>query len=199
MKKVLTTIACVFLLACLLALSILAQDVTGQEKNQETGEGVSDFDTESWDVKDYLIEKIAPVLVGVLTGACALITTLGSIKKSLSSLKNTKEELRGEGEKSRELFLEQSNQLIACSSKMEDTSQHLEELKEKIEVLEKELYYLSEQSMSLAKIITIGFLGDEKRVGSGRGEKMMLLLENSQAMLEQISKKIKDLKASEVE
>lgn len=202
MKKALISILCAFLLSCLLALSVFASGVAdteqNQAQNQEITEGVSDFSPNGWDLRDYLIEKIAPVLVGVLTGVGALATTLGAIKKSLSSLKDAKKDLTDENAKNRELFLEQSSQLVACGSKMEDTSLAIEDLSNKIDTLEKQLYYLSEQSCSLAKIVTIGFLGDEKRVGSGTGEKMMLLLENSQGLLNEISRKIKELKKDEV-
>lgn len=203
MKKALISILCAFLLSCLFALSVFAGGAADTEQNQvqnqESTEGVSDFSTSSWDLRDYLIEKIAPVLVGVLTGVGALATTLGAIKKSLSSLKDAKKDLTDENTKNRELFLEQSSRLVACGSKMEDTSLAIEDLSNKIDTLEKQLYYLSEQSCSLAKIVTIGFLGDEKRVGSGTGEKMMLLLENSQGLLNEISRKIKELKKGEVE
>lgn len=121
---------------------------------------------EAEEIEVYIKDKIVPVAVGVLTAVIALITTLGSVAKSLNALKDTKESFTSEAENRKEY-----------SKKLERETEKLCEIVKDVPKLEEKLDSLTEECHMLAEILTLGFSSSSEVIKSGKGRQMSLLLE----------------------
>ena len=118
MKK---TLFIIFVLALCLCLGIVcfAEKEEGQNGSSgtstpTTGNAESD---DRIDVKAYIMDKMVPVAVAVLTSIVAFLATLGTIAKSLKSLKETKDAFKDEA-KERAVFFDSG--VIAIKDTMLD-------------------------------------------------------------------------------
>ena len=131
------------------------------------------------DVSEYIQEKIAPVVAGVLTSVVALVTTLGSISKSLTSLKDTKSSFTAEAKERAESFNLSTEMLKAQAKEIKEMIGCVPELEGQLLQLKSEVENLICQSTTLAEILTLGFSANSEIIKSGRGEVMSTLLENA--------------------
>ena len=174
MKRVLF-IALALVLCLCLSVGCFAQDDVGQEQIptlQEDGEREGEFD-----VKIYIMEKIVPVAVGVLTSALAFIATLGTIAKSLKALKDTKDAFKDEA-KERAVFFECGIEMLS------EKAQELTELVSDVPSLKEELTELAQECRLNSEILALGFSANSEIVKSGKGKKMSLLLENAKCKVQ---------------
>ena len=123
---------------------------------------------ENEEVKSYIENKIVPVVVGVLTAVIALLTTLGSVAKSLRELKDTRSDFKSEADTRREY----SKSLEREAQKLQALLKDVPELKERLDTLAKECYTLGE-------ILALGFSSNSEVVKSGKGRQMSVLLERA--------------------
>ena len=118
------------------------------------------------DIREYLQERIVPVVVGVATSVVALITTLYKIATSLKALSGTKDTLEQDTQKREEaskILGEQVEQIKASIKDVPNLEKSIEELKELCE--------------AMAEILSLGFSANAEIVKSGKGKKMAVLLE----------------------
>ena len=154
-KKLILTFVIALILMLLFSLTCFATEVKPTE-----------------DVSLYITEKILPIVVGVLTGVVALVTTLGKIAKSLKGLSDTKDTFEGEAESRRE-SLENSKKLLEEKVReLKETVNDMPQLKEKVDML-------IEECSTIAEILSLGFSASRELVKSGKAHQMAILLENA--------------------
>ena len=184
--KAIRGILCVMLILCFFAISVGASQV----QNQEIPKEVFDF-------KEYFQEKLLPIVIGVLTACCGLISSLVSIKKALLSLKEEKE-IISKRDKEREKLLDGERRQIkefnaqarAQLNAINQANQSIEEIKEGTLRLAMEIDLLSQA-------IGIVAFKDEEMVRTGKGKILYTLLEDSKALHAQLEKRLKELKNKE--
>lgn len=133
-------------------------------------------------LKEYVEEKIVPVLMGVITSAVALLSTLKGIFSALKGLKESKEDFQ----KERELIKESSKR------ELEKFAQKYEELKElvenvcvvtpQIENLKKKTEVLSMEIANLSEIASLGFCQNQELVKEGHARKIVILSEKNKEL-----------------
>lgn len=124
----------------------------------------------------YIKEKIVPVVVGVLTAVIALLTTLGSVAKSLNSLKDTKDTLSKEA-RVREEY----------SSTLKKEVEHLKEMVKDVPSLEEKINAMIDECQAIAQILSLGFSSNKEIIKSGKGREMSNLLEKVQSKRENLN------------
>ena len=127
-----------------------------------------------FDIKTYVMEKIVPVAVATLTSAAAFLATIGTVARSLKSLKDTKESFSDEA-KERALFFESGIELL------EEKAQELKELVSDVPKLKQELEALTQECRLNSEILSLGFSSNGEVIRSGKGKKMVALLEKSKS------------------
>lgn len=169
MKKLLK----IFVLACALSLCLSlvcsAEEFTGTEDTQ---------------LKDYITEKIAPVVAGVLTSAIALVTTLGSIAKSLNSLKDTKSAFSKEAQERADNFNTSTKLLENKADELKASVQCVPQLEGELIQLKKDIELLTSQCVDIAEILCLGFSANSDIIRSGKGKKMSVLLDSAKCKLQ---------------
>ena len=186
MKKVLFTVFIVALCLCLGVVCAAQEEGLHEEKllpstaltppsemEAEDKNSVS----ETIDVKAYIMDKIVPVAVAVLTSALAFLATLGTIAKSLKALKDTKEAFSDEA-KERAVFFECGMEMLT------EKTEELKELVSDVPKLKGELLALSEECRLNSEILTLGFSANSEVVRSGKGKRMAQLLENAKCKVQ---------------
>ena len=124
------------------------------------------------DVKAYIMDKIVPVAVAVLTSALAFLATLGTIAKSLKALKDTKDAFSDEA-KERAVFFECGMEMLT------EKTEELKELVSDVPKLKEELLALSEECRLNSEILTLGFSANSDVIKSGKGKRMSVLLNDA--------------------
>ena len=114
----------------------------------------------------YIKEKIVPVVVGVLTAVIALLTTLGSISKSLNSLKDTKD-----------IFSKEACDRQEYSKALKKEVEQLTQVVKNVPELEGKIDNLMRECETIAEILSLGFSSNKEIIKSGKGRQMSLLLE----------------------
>ena len=128
------------------------------------------------DIKDYIMDKIVPVAVAVLTSAVAFLATLGTIARSLKALKDTKDAFSDEA-RERAVFFESGIEML------DEKTQELKELVEDVPRLRGEISALAEECRLNSEILTLGFSANSEVIKSGKGKKMAALLENAKLIM----------------
>ena len=133
-------------------------------------------------LKDYVEEKILPVIVGVVTSIIALLSTLRGIFSSLKSLKSSKEQFDKEQEKIKENARQELEKITEKYSEIKSEiksviqlSEGLKELKERTEILSKEIANLSE-------IAALGFSKDKNLVLEGASREIVILAKENKEL-----------------
>ena len=122
------------------------------------------------EIKDYIEEKIAPVVIGVLTGIIGLISSIGTIKKAVNSLKDTKEILHSDSLE-RAMDYKRSKELISQNEEKIKT-----ELDNTVKALKEKMAHLEKRELLVAKVISLGFASNSDVVRSGRAAEMAKLV-----------------------
>lgn len=168
-KKVLISITFFALLCLLLSCVSYAQ---------ETGANSKD------DIKIYISEKIAPVVAGVLTSVIALVTTLGSIAKSLNSLKDTKSTFSKEAHERAVSFSTSAKLLENKAEELKAAVECVPQLEGELIQLKKDIELLTSQCVDMAEILCLGFSANSDIIRSGKGKKMSVLLDGAKCKLQ---------------
>ena len=184
MKRIFAFVFCLVFLLSSLALVVSAEEI---EKSKAE------------EIKEVLEERVAPIMIGVLTSVGALLTTLGTIKKTISSLKGTKDELAKENEqRKKELELQlsilekQHKESLEALEPIYKVEREGKEVKDSLEILSCEIEIL-------AKMVTALATGNEKLVRSGTGKEIYELLKESEALLAKIKEEKEEKSLCEVE
>ena len=194
-----------FLLFTLIIMVLLAVGVYAQENGSDKMSVVSDQKIEAGEqlnlpceqskpltpdpdplssdpLKDYIEEKILPIIVGVVTSIIALLSTLRGIFSSLKSLKASKENFEREQEKIKERsraelekITERYNEIKSEIKSVLQIKDGLCELKEKTEILSKEIENLSQ-------IAALGFCKDKDLVLEGASREIVILAKENKEL-----------------
>ena len=168
MKKVLF-IAFTLMLGLCLSIGCFAQEEGQDVEAPSPTEAVKEQEN---DIKAYIMDKIVPIAVAVLTSAVAFLATLGTIARSLKALKDTKDAFKDEA-KERAIFFESGIEML------DEKTQELKELVEDVPRLRGEISALAEECRLNSEILTLGFSANSEVIKSGKGKKMAALLENA--------------------
>ena len=165
MKRILLIALALALCLCL-SIGCFAQD-EGRDVGAPTPTAEGGID-----VKDYIMDKIVPVAVAVLTSALAFVATLGTIAKSLKALKDTKDAFKDEA-KERAVFFE-------CGIEMlNEKAEELKELVADVPKLKATVDSLTQECRLNSEILALGFSANSEVIKSGKGKRMAVLLENA--------------------
>lgn len=123
-------------------------------------------------LKEYIKDRIIPVVVGVLTSAVAVITTLSQVLKGVKSLKDSKDLL----EDSKEQIKTVSKSTEGQIAEIKDSIKELLPLFEEISYLKEAIEKYKGEIGTLEHILTLAYSADEKLVRSGKAKEMALLL-----------------------
>ncbi len=189
MKKLIIFVLSLVILCTLFSISAMASDEIADSDNisaQTSTEPAPDDNQESQVegektnseiIKEYLKEKILPVIIGVLTALCALLATLGKIKKAMCDLGASREEIKKEVE-SRDLsFKEKSEYIQARINEVKEALKDVPTLRENAEELRDEVLILKSECEALGKMLYLGFLQSKDVITSGAGKKIVQLAE----------------------
>ncbi len=127
---------------------------------------------EDVNLKEYITERILPVIIGVATSSFGFVAVLGTISRSLKSLKDTKEAFSKEAKDRQENF-DKATELLRAKA------DELEALVHDVPLLKEHLNELAQEEELLAEILTLGFSANADIIKSGKGKKMAILLENA--------------------
>ena len=173
MKKILIAFFAFVLCFCLCGICAAennpsTESVQGEAENSPSVES----EGEERDLKEYITDKILPIIIGVATSSLGFVAVLGTISRTLKSLKDTKESFSSEAKKRQEAFDEATRLLKEKTDELEALVRDVPELKGRLEEL-------TQESELLAEILTLGFSANSEIIKSGKGKRMSVLLENA--------------------
>ena len=146
---------------------------TGESEQGEAENSPSvESEQEERDLKEYITDKVLPVIIGVATSSFGFVAVLGTISRTLKSLKDTKESFSSEAKKRQEAFDEATELLRAKADELEALVHDVPQLTDKLKELR-------EENELLAEILTLGFSANTEIIKSGKGKRMAMLLEKS--------------------
>lgn len=159
MKRILTAIFVIAML-CTLSLTCFAEGVSD----------VNGAETEEFDFKSYLTEKIIPIAAGVATSLIALGGAIAKIKGTISTLNNSSGALNDVKTAVSGTLENVKGELKSGLSEIEEKIKDVPELKEAFYTLETEYKKLMEQNAALMEALKIGFgsIPDAVKNGSAR-------------------------------
>ena len=171
MKKVLFIILVLLVLLMLVTVSFASEIAT-------------EINTENDKLREYVEEKIVPVLMGVITSVVALLSTLKGIFSSLRGLKESKENFDKDRESIKE---ENKKELAKITEKYEEIKNEVKTvclLTTEIEKLKGQAEILSQEIVNLSQIASLGFSKNQKLVKEGNARKIVVLAEKSKEILD---------------
>ena len=145
-------------------------EIANEEAEEEKAYGKEEFD-----LKNYIQEKILPVVIGVLTAASALIATLVSISRSLGKIKDARDEFKKEAKEREKSFKAQSDLLKTKADELLKIAGELPKLKGEISSLQETTDKLILECTYISKMISLGFGEDKNVVKSGNGARISKL------------------------
>ena len=139
-------------------------------------------DLRAEEIKNYIKERIIPVIVGVLTSLSAVLASLGAIKKSLSRLSGARDDFKNEASERKSEFARQSALLEGKAKELSELARLLPQLENEIAELKKAQDKLNEEAYNIGKMVSLGFSGSYAVVKSGNGRKISALLSKCRAL-----------------
>ena len=140
----------------------------------EKGE-ISTEKFEKSELKEYLEERILPVIIGVLTAVSALCATLFKIRRSLLKIKEARDDFKSEAKARDESFKRQSELLRVKSEELSNIALEIPKLKEQICELEKSTGKVILECGYISQMISLGFGESKDVIKSGSGSKISRL------------------------
>lgn len=174
MKKVIT-----ILMILILSLSLVVS-AEGVEQGAEEIPPVSEANpyTLSPDpLKEYIEEKIIPVVVGVATSLIALIGTLKSVFDALKGLKESKETFDKEQASIKENSKKELEEIKQKYEEIKESIAEVPELLEKIDIQKNTIEKLEHYILISADILVLAYSANSELVRTGKANQMTRLLE----------------------
>lgn len=177
----------IFILAlCLVTLAFSVSATEVSEEKTDTSTSVLAESIEDFDIKGYVTEKLLPILISAFSGITGLIGAAVVIKKSVGSMRDTSCSIT-EIINNRELGLE--DEVEEMNRELDEIRNHGAEilaLKSSLQDLRNELSTLIMESHNMARMVTLGFMGDERAMRDGRATKIYKLLEKNNQLLDEL-------------
>ncbi|MBQ9743491.1 MAG: hypothetical protein IJW19_00005, partial [Clostridia bacterium] len=149
-----------------------SESTDGGTASEEPKVDEGDGDT---DLKEYLMEKIAPIAAGVITSLLALATTIKRIKGTISTLNSSTGALNDVKEAVADTLEGVKSELKNGISEIEKKISDIPELKEDYEMLKNEYKTLKEQNALLMEAFNLGFASIPDAVRSGNARKIAIV------------------------
>ena len=153
-------------------------------ENEPSGEVEGLVDDKKSELKEYLEERILPVVIGVLTAVSALCATLFKIRRSLLKIKEARDDFKSEAKVREESFEKQSELLRVKSEELSNIAFELPRLKEQISELEKSTGKIILECGYISQMISLGFGESKDVIKSGSGSKISRLEKECRVILE---------------
>ncbi|MBQ9743581.1 MAG: hypothetical protein IJW19_00470, partial [Clostridia bacterium] len=153
-----------------------SESTDGGTASEEPKVDEGDGDT---DLKEYLMEKIAPVAVGVLTSLVALASTVSRIRASLTSLDKSRDGLREIKETVDSTMTGIRAEMKKGMTKIEDTLSTVPQLSEDYMELKEGYANLERQSRELMEAVKTGFSSIPPIVENGAARKIAIIANRS--------------------
>lgn len=176
MKK---TIIFIMLIIFVLTFACYAEeDVNVSEEKQDMSIDTEEPSTEeSFDIKAYLTEKIAPIIAGVVTSLVALGGTVYKIKASLSTLDSSNESIKEIKKSAKDTLENVKTELTRGMCDIQTKIKDIPEIKEGYEELKRNTEELSKQNRALLEALKLGFESLPEAVVSGNARKISIITE----------------------
>ena len=149
-----------------------SESTDGGTASEEPKVDEGDGDT---DLKEYLMEKIAPVAVGVLTSLVALASTVSRIRASLTSLDKSRDGLREIKETVDSTMTGIRAEMKKGMTKIEDTLSTVPQLSEDYMELKEGYANLERQSRDLMEAVKTGMSSIPPIVENGAARKIAII------------------------
>lgn len=187
MKKLIFFILSLVALCAMFSLSVMASEeiINSENEGEQVVQDEVDNDQSNGDIaeatnsdgiKEYLKEKILPVIVGVLTAMCALLATLSKIKKAMCDLGTSREEIKKEAQLRDLSFKEKSEYIQARIDEVNEALKDVPEVQVQLAALKKDAELLLQEMKAFCEILTLGFSANAEIIRSGKGKQMSQLL-----------------------
>ena len=134
------------------------------------------------EIRNYLEEKIIPVIAGVVTSLIALIGTLKSIFSTLKQLKSSKESFDKTRNEIEVSSLAELEQISKKYDELKESVKNVPELEKHLLALNSQIGTLIVQLSNLSQLTAIGFCESAELVSSGKGRQIALLAEKNQVV-----------------
>lgn len=173
MKKIIPTIAVVALFTIIFLLCfrscVGASDIVSEEINaQEESLAIEKEAEEKQDLKEYIKDRIVPIVVGVLTSIAGIISTIHSVKKSLRALGNLKNAFSEEKKQREESLADNKKMLQEEISRVKEQTRDLPQINDTVNQLKKEMAVIG-------KMFQLMCSANPDLVKTGKARKMELL------------------------
>lgn len=132
---------------------------------------------ESFDIKAYLTEKIAPIVAGVATSLVALGGTIYKIKSSLSTLDSSNDSIKEIKKSAKDTLDNVKTELTRGMCDIQTKIKDIPEIKEGYEELKRNTEELSKQNRALLEALKLGFESLPEAVVSGNARKISIITE----------------------
>lgn len=135
-------------------------------------------------IREYVEEKIVPVIMGVATAIIALLGTLKSIFKALAQIKESKSSL---DEMQRRIEKSNKSDLDAIKKKYEEIKEAVRDvpqLNDYARGLGEQIDTLSREIANLSKIASLGFGESKEHVKDGRAREITLISNKNRELIE---------------
>ena len=135
-------------------------------------------------LKEYIEEKILPVIVGVITSIIALLSTLKGVFSALKGLKDSKAVFDKEQEKIRR---ESARELEKITERYGEIKRELEgmyKLSPQIEAVDKRTMLLTKEIANLSKIVSLGYTSDKELIKDGKARESIVLANKNGELIE---------------
>ena len=162
MKKFLTVIFSLILIFTMALFCYAADEEVAKDESV----------TDDFNLEDYIKDRIAPVLTGVLTSAVTVCLTLAQILKLIKSLKGSKDLLEASKEQIEKVSKSTEGQIADIKEEIKKLSSLFGDFNSLKEVTEKCVGEID----TLARILTLAYSADDNLVRCGKAKEMALLL-----------------------
>ncbi len=126
-------------------------------------------------LKEYIEEKIAPIIVGVVTSIIALLSTLKGIFSALKGLRESKATFESEQTKIRENSERELQKITEKYGEIKTELEGVYRLSPQLEAVDKRTLLLAQEIANLSKIVSIGFAGDKELIKDGKAREAVVL------------------------
>lgn len=170
------------------------------EKTEETENASSastDEDSEKFDLKTYVEERIVPVISGVGAAILAIFVALGPLVSAFNAMKNVAASFSKRDEE-RNASVKESNRLMQKNiERIESNVADVPKLQAQVRMLERQADEMKLVCITLAKITALGFQANADVVRSGKGKKMAVMLKKLSSTVGDVEGEFQEIETTE--
>jgi len=151
----------------------------GEDDNLSV-KGLDGEPTDTFNMEEYLTEKIIPVILGVATSIVALLGGLGKIKSAASGLDKSGKELTDIKEEVYSTLSGLERQLKDGIGEIEERLSRIPEIKEGYDEIRESCERLTEQNKNLSEALRLGYEALPQAVKCGNARKIAILTDSEE-------------------